>query len=90
MVKHILGFDVDLDEPPPEATLVMLDPTTVDIAASAEAYRALHARWDENLDHETARPEALSPVALVADVTYLSLAAAKCLGNPAVTLCTIN
>ena len=79
MVKHILGFDVDLDEPPPEATLVMLDPTTVDIAASAEAYRALHARWDENLDHETARLEALSPVALVADVPYLSLAAAKCL-----------
>jgi hypothetical protein len=90
VVKHVLGFDVDLDEPPPEATLVMLDPTTVDIAASAEAYRALHARWDEHLDHETARLEALAPLALVADVPYLSLAAAKCLSVPAVALCSLN
>jgi hypothetical protein len=49
VVNNILGSDVDLDEPPPEATLVMLDPTAVDIAASAEAYRALHARWDQDL-----------------------------------------
>jgi hypothetical protein len=49
VVKHILGFNVDLDEPLLEAGLVMLDPTTVDIAASAEAYRALHARWDQTL-----------------------------------------
>jgi hypothetical protein len=61
VVKNILGFDVDLDEPPPEATLVMLDPTAVDKAASAEAYRALHARWDDDLERETARLEALSP-----------------------------
>jgi hypothetical protein len=71
VVKNILGFDVDLDEPPPEATLVMLDPTAVDKAASAKAYRALHARWDDDLERETARLEALSPVALVADVPYL-------------------
>jgi hypothetical protein len=34
LVKNNLGCHVDLDEPPPEASLVMLDPTTVDIAAS--------------------------------------------------------
>ncbi len=68
VVKNILGFDVDLDKPPAEATLVMLDPTIVDKAASAEAYRALHARWDQNLERETTRFEALSPAALVADV----------------------
>jgi len=90
VVKNILGFDVDLDDPPPEATLVMLDPTAVDKAASAEAYRALHARWVEHLDHETARLEALAPVALVADVPSLSPAAAKCLGIPAVALCSLN
>jgi hypothetical protein len=55
----------------------MLDPTAVDEAASAEAYRALHARWDNDLERETARLEALSPVALVPDVPYLSLAVAK-------------
>jgi hypothetical protein len=49
VVNNILGFHVDLHEPPPEATLVMLDPIAVDIAASAETYRALHARWDEDL-----------------------------------------
>ena len=90
VVNNILGFHVDLDEPPPEATLVMLDPTAVDKAASAEAYRALHARWDDDLERETARLEALSPVALVADVPYLSLAVAKRLGIPAVALCSLN
>ena len=90
VVKNILGFDVDLDEPPPEATLVMLDPTAVDKAASAKAYRALHARWDDDLERETTRLEALSPVALVADVPYLSLAVAKRLGIPAVALCSLN
>jgi hypothetical protein len=90
VVNNILGLHVDLDEPPPETTLVMFDPSAVDAAASAEAYRALHARWGEHLDRETARLEALSPVALVADVPYLSLAAAKRLGIPAVALCSLN
>jgi hypothetical protein len=68
----------------------MRSPTTVDAAASADAYRALHAKWDEHVERETARLAALAPAALVADVPYLSLAAARQLGIPGFGLSSLN
>ena len=90
VVRDFVGSGVALDTPPPEATLVMRGPTVIDEAASAAAYRALHARWDEHLERETARLATLAPAVLVADIPYLSLAAAKRLGIPAIALCSLN
>jgi hypothetical protein len=81
---------IDFDMPPPEATLVMRNPTNVDVVASAAAYHKLHARWHDNLEREAARLAARAPAALIADVPYLSLAAAKRLGIPAIALCSLN
>jgi hypothetical protein len=90
VVRNFVGFGVELDKPPPEATLVMHGPTIVDAMASAAVYRALHASWDEHLERETARLAILEPAALVADIPYLSLAAAKRLGIPAIALGSLN
>lgn len=90
VIHSIVGSRIDRDEPPPEATLVMRTPTIVDVEASAEAYHALHARWDEHLDWEMARLSAIAPTALISDVPYLPLAAAKRLGIPTVALCSLN
>jgi hypothetical protein len=90
VVRSFVGSRVELDTPPPEATFVMRGPTVIDEAESAAAYRALHARWDDHLDRETARLATLAPAVLVADIPYLSLAAAKRLGVPAVALCSLN
>ena len=70
--------------------LVSQDPTTIDAAASVAAYRDLHRIWDEHLDRETARLAAIDPQALVADVPYLSLAAAERLGIPSLAICSLN
>jgi hypothetical protein len=90
VVNDFVGANVAVDTSPPEATLVMRGPTVVDVVASATAYRELHAAWDEHLDRETARLATLEPNVLIADVPYLSLAAAKLLGIPAVALCSLN
>jgi len=90
VVRSFVGPSIELDTPPPEVTLVMRGPTIIDEAKSAAAYRALHARWDEHLERETARMATLGPAVLVADIPYLSLAAARRLGVPAVALCSLN
>jgi len=90
VIRDFLGFPIAVDAPPPEAILAMRGPSVVDAAASAAAYRALHANWAEHLDSETARLAALAPALLVADVPYLSLAAAKRLDIPAIALCSLN
>lgn len=90
IVHDFIGLPIEFDQPPPEAMLISPDPITIDTAASAAAYRELHLMWDEHLDRETARLAALSPQALVADVSYLSLAAAERLGIPSLALCSIN
>lgn len=90
VIRSFVGATVEIDTPPPEAMLVMRDPTIVDIGASAEAYRTLHARWDEHLGCETARLAKLAAAVLVSDIPYLSLAAAKRAGIPTVALCSLN
>jgi hypothetical protein len=90
VVRDFVGGRVEFDTPPPEATLVMRGPTVVDAAASAAAYGALHANWHEHLAREAARLAALAPAALVANIPYLSLAAAKRIGIPAIAMCSLN
>jgi len=90
LVQDFLGIPVAVESPPPEATLVMRGPSVVDVEASADAYRMLHDRWGEHVDREAARLTALAPALLVADVPYLSLAAAKRAGIPAIALCSLN
>ena len=90
VVREFVECAVKLDEPPPEAMLVSQDPTTIDTAATVAAYRDLHRKWDEHLDRATARLAGLAAQALVADVPYLSLAAAKRLGIPSIAIGSLN
>jgi hypothetical protein len=89
-VREFLGFAVETDHPPPEAILAMRGPSVVDRNASAAAYRALHADWSQHVVRESARLAALRPAVLVADVPYLSLAAAARVHLPAIALCSLN
>ena len=90
VIYAMLPKNVAICEPPPEATLVMKAPAMVDGFASAEAYRVLHESWDDHLDREVKRLAMLKPTTLVADVPYLSLAAAKRLDIRSIALCSLN
>lgn len=70
--------------------LCMHSALEVDRAASIERYRSLHTDWTASVERETRILAALEPDYLLADVPYLSLAAAERLGVPAFALCSLN
>jgi hypothetical protein len=89
-LREHLGAEVPVQPPGPDVGLVMHGPMDVDAAASAAAYAQLHADLDAEVRAEADRIAPLAPDLLLADVPYVSLAAAKRLGLPAVALCSLN
>ena len=69
---------------------IMRDATRIDLAASAEAYRARHHDWASCVDAEAAFLSALRPDLVLTDVAYLPLAGAAQAGLPALSMCSLN
>ena len=74
----------------PEVGLVMHSGLEVSLDESARAYAALHADWPRQVKWASADLRALRPDLVLADVPYLSLAAAAAAGVPALALCSLN
>jgi hypothetical protein len=70
--------------------MVMADALEVKIAESLAAYRIFHAEWGERLAWQEGLLRDAVPDLLLANVPYLSLAAAARLGIPALALCSLN
>ncbi|TXT23232.1 MAG: hypothetical protein FD134_2258 [Gallionellaceae bacterium] len=68
----------------------MANAVDVETEKSALAYRAFHAGWNEKVAREARTMRALKPDLLLANVPYLSLAAASVAGVPAVAMCSLN
>ena len=70
--------------------MTMSNAVDVLVAESAAAYRDFHADWDAKVQREAQAMRALSPDLLLANIPYLSLAAAQAAKLPAVGLCSLN
>lgn len=70
--------------------MVMSSAVDIEIPQSAAAYRAFHSNWNTRIQDEAAAMRKLKPDLLLADIPYLSLAAAQHAGIPAVALCSLN
>lgn len=82
--RHVLEVrDMDVGMP-------MRDATRVDLDGARVAYDALHADWPARVAREARALEALRPDLLLANVPYLSLAAASLVGVPALAMCSLN
>jgi len=68
----------------------MIDAVEVDVANSLLAYQNYHANWSAKVAMAAAEMAALKPDVLLANVPYLSLAAAQQAGIPAVAMCCLN
>jgi len=84
------GDEAELVEGIPDFGLRMHSSTRVDREASAEAYLAVAARWEELVAAEAARLAAAAPDLVLANVPPLTLAAAARAGIPAVALSSLN
>ena len=87
--ERIKGAFEQIDEAP-DFGLVMQSAITIDLDASAEAYRKLHTDWHGKVERLSRRLQVLAPDLVLADVPYLTLAAAAHAGIPAVALCSLN
>lgn len=70
--------------------MAMADALTVKVAESLAAYRAFHAEWESRLTWQQAQLAAAQPDGVLADIPYLTLAAAAQLKIPALALCSLN
>ncbi|MDS4027727.1 MAG: hypothetical protein RKO25_12190 [Candidatus Contendobacter sp.] len=70
--------------------MVMVDALDANIAESLAAYRTFHAEWDTRLAWQEHMLRDAAPDLLLADVPYLTLAAAARLDIPALALCSLN
>ncbi len=70
--------------------LSMRDALRVDLDASLTAYRDFHAQWPKRVYREAEFLRAAGIDAVLSNVAYLPLAAARVAGIPAVALCSLN
>jgi hypothetical protein len=82
--------DFDHVELAPDFGLVMNSALSIDLEASAAAYRRLHENWANQVVKQGDRLQQLTPDLLLADVPYLALAAAGKAGIPSLALCSLN
>lgn len=90
VISNFVSGIIETASAPPDVTMAMRGPSTVDIAATAAHYRNLHADWKGHVARAAETLSALKPTLLVADIPYLSLAAAQRLGIPNIALCSLN
>jgi hypothetical protein len=70
--------------------MVMVDALEAKVMESLAAYRAFHADWVERLAWQEKVLRDAAPDGLLADIPYLTLAAAARLEIPALALCSLN
>lgn len=70
--------------------LVMKNALEVDRAASLAAYRALHRDWARRVEEEAEALARLAPQLVLANVSYLTLAAARRANIPALAMSSLN
>lgn len=90
VIGEFVGAAIEIAAPPPDVTMAMHGPSAVDAETTAARYRDLHADWEGHVAREAARLAALEPALLIANIPYLSLAAAQRAGVPNIALCSIN
>jgi UDP:flavonoid glycosyltransferase YjiC (YdhE family) len=73
-----------------DSGMVMTSAFDVQRTASADAYRELHAGWQHAVEHTAQALRALRPDLLLANVSYLPLAAAAHAGIPALAMSSLN
>ncbi|MBI5163318.1 MAG: hypothetical protein HY985_05380 [Magnetospirillum sp.] len=84
------GDDFTLVPEIPDFGMRMLSSTEADLDASAAAYAGLHADWPAAIAAETERLGTARPDLVLANVPYVTIAAAAAAGVPVVALSSLN
>jgi hypothetical protein len=90
VLKTRIRGDYNLQPGSDDFGLVMFDAVRVDSKASFHRYSELHANWEQRVDKCAKELEITGANLVLADVPYLTLAAANRIRIPAVAICSLN
>jgi len=88
--RRLPNDGVQIDHGADDFGMVMHDAMTIDLAASLQQYAELHANWDERVETLANHLTNLNVDAVLADVPYLTLAAAAHVSIPSLAFCSLN
>ncbi|MGE0080495.1 MAG: hypothetical protein AB7U81_04300 [Thiohalomonadaceae bacterium] len=89
-LEERIGGRFELQAASDDFGMVQTSALDVDVAASAQRYREFHEAWPARLAATTEALAGAAPDLVLADVPYLTLAAARRAGIPALALCSLN
>ena len=89
-LEDVIRGPFDLVPARSDVGLVNRSAFEIDLEASAAAYRAFHADWEERVARAADAMRVIGPGLVLSDVPYLPLAAAARLGIPTVGFCSLN
>lgn len=90
LLREHMGVDFEWVASDLDFGMVMRNALEIDVEASLSRYRALHDGWHAEVDAAANQLAALAPTLLLANVPYLSLAAAARARVPAAAMCCLN
>ncbi len=90
VLRHRLGNDLTVMAAAKDAGMSMASALDVLAAESAGAHRRFHRGWENTVTREARELESLSPDLVLANIPYLTLAAASLARIPAVAMCSLN
>lgn len=70
--------------------MIMVDALEAKVSESLAAYRAFHADWEQRFAWQETQLRTAAPDGVLADIPYLTLAAAAQLRIPSLALCSLN
>lgn len=90
LLRQRIRTDFEQVERAADFGLRMTSALHIDLRGSAAAYAALHRHWEARVEREAGWLQARKPDLVLADVPYLTLAAAQAAAIPALALCSLN
>jgi len=89
-LREKLGDDVEIQAAELDIGVIQKDALNIDVAATAEKYAVFHQHWEALLEREKQALRDIHPDLIIANIPYLTLAAAQQLGIPNLALGSLN
>ena len=90
LIRSRIGGDFDIVPESSDFGIVMDSSLDVDLEKTAAAYRSLHADFSQAVENEKAKLISYEPDLILANIPYVTIAAAKLAGIPTIAYCSLN
>lgn len=90
LIRSRIGGDFEIVPESSDFGIVMNNSLDVDLEKTAQAYRTLHADFSSAVESEKTKLVSYEPDLILANIPYVTIAAAKLAGIPTIAYCSLN